>query len=102
MHVMMRKLESMDSAMRRMDIQQGQLDASMPDQDKEKLPSQPEQAKVMTVLRSGKVIDNNVGLHVTNYLPIHGGTTVKDGACDVGIKEENGEVDRSQNDPRTC
>ena len=60
------RLDSLEASMKRMETQVGQLANQMQIHQKGKLPSQPEQAKSITVLRSGKVIDNKVGEPITN------------------------------------
>ena len=50
------KLDSMETSIKRMEMQIGQLAEAMHAQNKGKLPSQPEQTKALAILRSGKVL----------------------------------------------
>ncbi|KAK4858337.1 hypothetical protein QYF36_014879 [Acer negundo] len=49
---------NMGASMKNMETQMGQIAESLQKQDKGKFPSQPEQAKAMTVLRRGWILEN--------------------------------------------
>ncbi|XP_019179609.1 PREDICTED: uncharacterized protein LOC109174831 [Ipomoea nil] len=53
------RFQQVEASMRKLEVQVGQIAESMQSHVPGKLPSQPEKAKVMTFLRSGKVIKNN-------------------------------------------
>ena len=49
---------NMGASMKNMETQMGQIAEALQKQDKGKFPSQPEQAKAMTVIRSGRIVNN--------------------------------------------
>ena len=51
-----RRLEALEASLKRIEFQVGQLAKEVRRRDPGKLPSQPEQAKAVTVLRSGKTV----------------------------------------------
>ncbi|XP_031120931.1 uncharacterized protein LOC116024170 [Ipomoea triloba] len=55
-----------EASMRKLEVQVGQIAEALQGHVPGKLPSQPEEAKIMTVLRSGKVIENNVKGNTTS------------------------------------
>ncbi|XP_038697987.1 uncharacterized protein LOC119995545 [Tripterygium wilfordii] len=60
------KLNQTLASMGKLEVQVGQLVDVIKIKEPGKLPSQPEQAKAITVLRSGKVIDNQINYEVTD------------------------------------
>ncbi|KAL5844350.1 hypothetical protein ACOSQ4_010308 [Xanthoceras sorbifolium] len=57
----------------KLEVQVGQLVKALQNRAPGKFPSQPEQAKAITVLRSGKIVDNRVGGELSDH-----------SVCDVG------------------
>ena len=62
------RLDSLEASMKRVETQVGQIAESMHQHIKGKLPSQPEQAKVVSTLRNGKVINKTIEFENTNDL----------------------------------
>ncbi|XP_019179258.1 PREDICTED: uncharacterized protein LOC109174479 [Ipomoea nil] len=61
-----RRFQQNEASMKKLEAQIGQIAEALQGHVPGKLPSQPEQAKVLTVLRSGKVIENNVKASTTS------------------------------------
>ncbi|KAL5813491.1 hypothetical protein ACOSQ4_024132 [Xanthoceras sorbifolium] len=55
-----------EASTRKIEVQVGQLAEALQQQVPGKFPSQPEQSKAVTVLRSGKVVNNKVGSELSN------------------------------------
>ncbi|KAL5758641.1 hypothetical protein ACOSP7_021252 [Xanthoceras sorbifolium] len=65
-----------EASTRKLEVQVGQLAEALQQQVLGKFPSQPEQSKAVTVLRSGKVVNNKVGDELSNEFVNDAGTGI--------------------------
>ena len=64
------RMDSLEASIKRVETQVGQLAGQLQENQKGKLPSQPQQAMSITVLRSGEVIDDHID-ELSNEILLH-------------------------------
>ncbi|XP_048227309.1 uncharacterized protein LOC125368583 [Ricinus communis] len=83
-----KKTNSIEASVKQLEIQIGQIAEAVQENKKEKLPSQPEQAKAIIILKNGELFDNNV----ENLIEKDSSYKKKEEEPNLGQKEKDNEA----------